>query len=93
MDLSLTPLNETSRIITFGWMPIPCAGYVFYVNNKRVSNTWNTLMSQVTFQKVPNAKYKVEALGIIATGEYPPPVPTNSEKYSEDTYGSFAYSK
>lgn len=93
IDLPLTIIYETERVIKLGWTPSPnCLGYVFYVNDKRVSNTWNPEVSEVRFNKVAGAIYKVRAVGIAAEGVYPPNTPSNAEEYSADPYGSAVYS-
>ncbi len=70
-SLPLTKLSETTKTITLGWTPIPCEGYEFLVNDKRVSNTWDASARQVKFGKVSSGKYSVRALGVIAQGVYP----------------------
>jgi hypothetical protein len=92
IDLPLTKVSETSTVITFSWTPVPCLGYVFYVNDMRVSNSFDPLKNTIRFHKVANGIYKVEAFGTIARGTYPPTSSPNSEKYSEDPYGNAVYS-
>lgn len=79
MSINLTKISETQSKITLGWTPVPgCIGYVFYADDKRVSNTWDPLRSSVTFSKGP-AKFRVDAIGVEDTGVYPPvttPPPT-----------------
>lgn len=91
-DLLLTKVSETTKLITFSWTPVPCLGYAFYVNDSRVSNSFDPLKNEVRFYKVSNAIYKVVAFGVVAEGSYPPTSSPNSEKYSEDPYGSAVYS-
>lgn len=89
-DLPLTVLNESTKVITLGWTPPPnCVGYVFYVNNNRVSNTWNPAISEVRFNKVAGGVYKVRALSALAEGAHPPQL---SEKYGADKYSEAVYS-
>jgi hypothetical protein len=92
-DLPLTKISETTKNITLGWTPVLCIGYVFYVNGKRVSNTWNSVLSQVTFSKSPGAIYRVQAVGVNASGTYPPATLPNVETYSGDPYGTGLYTK
>jgi hypothetical protein len=93
IDLSLIKVSETNRLITFSWTPVPCAGYVFYVDNTRVSNSWDPFKSSIRFNKVPDAVYKVEAVEVNARGTYPSTSVPDSEDYSEEPYGVGAYSK
>jgi hypothetical protein len=92
-DLPLTKIFETTKVITLGWTPVPCIGYVFYTNGTRVSNTWDASMSQTRFYKVPNGVYKVVAVGVNATGTYPAGVAPTSEAYSAEPYNTGVYSK
>lgn len=93
MDLRLTKIAETTTIITLGWTPpIPCFGYVFYVNDKRVSNTWDPTMNHTRFHKIEGAVYKVVAVEVAAIGVYPPGTPTDSENYGSEDYGAAIYS-
>lgn len=89
----MTLLSETPRVITLGWTPpANCIGYVYYVNDKRVANTWNPTVQQARFGKVEGAVYRVIALAAGATGTYPSDVSENPENYSVDPYGSAVYS-
>jgi hypothetical protein len=91
MDLPLTKIGETGTTITLKWTPILCMGYVFYRNGTRVSNTWNSMQSQIRFAK--GTSYRVVAIGAIAEGTYPSSTPSNSEAYSAEPYTSGPYSK
>lgn len=74
MALTLTKLSETSSKITLGWTPVAGAiGYRFQsaVTAPKWSHTWDATRDRVTFSKA--AWYKVEALGVEAVGDYPPP--------------------
>lgn len=70
-DLTLTKLSETVTTVTLGWTPPPaCRGYRFEANGKR-SSTLDGTRSSVKFAKP--GPYKVEALGTLASGVFPPP--------------------
>lgn len=78
-DLPLTKLAETATTITLGWTPIGDRGYRFTREkaNGKFSSTWDSTVKQATFSK-DSAWYKVEALGLAASGQYPsvtPPPP------------------
>lgn len=91
-NLTLTKIIESESLITFSWDPVQCLGYVFYHNGQRVSNTWDPLVHQIRFSKGPKGDtYKVVALGEVASGVYPAPIPEN-KAYAEDSYSSGAYS-
>jgi hypothetical protein len=91
-DLPLTVTETSNRILVSWTPPVGCLGYALYVNDKRVSNSWNPELNHTRFAKVNGAVYKVVALGIHAQGVYPPAVPPNSEDYGEDPYSSAVYS-
>lgn len=73
--LPLTKLSETATTITLGWAPVGDRGYRFTREkaNGVWSNTWDPTVKQATFSK-DSAWYKVEALGEVAAGQYPPAV-------------------
>lgn len=93
IDLPLKMVSETQRIITLGWTPVPCIGYVFYVNNTRVANSWDPFKNSIRFNKVQGATYTVEAVEVNAKGTYPPISVPSSEDYSEEPYGVGVYSR
>lgn len=92
IDIPLTKKVEGTKTITLSWTPVPCVGYVFYVNDTRVSNTWNPALTEITFHKVENGIYKVKALEIAGEGIYPKAQPIDSEEYNLEAYGSGVYS-
>lgn len=71
MNLPLTKISETASKITLGWTPVPGAiGYRFQsAASLKWSHTWDPTRDSVTFSKA--AWYKVEALMVGATGDYP----------------------
>ncbi len=72
-DLPLHIISETNTTITLGWTPpAACRGYVFNANGKR-SSTLDPTRSTVKFAKP--GPYHVDALGTLATGDYPPVTP------------------
>lgn len=74
--IQLTKTSETASKISFSYAPVPgCIGYVFYANDQRVSNTWDPLKSTVTFGKIANGRYRVDAVGVEDSGVYPPTAP------------------
>lgn len=79
--MNLTVLNQTGLAVTVGWTPVPgCAGYVFYRDGVRVSNTWNPTRSQVKFALDGNPHtFKVEAVAAVDSGTIqigaPTPIP------------------
>lgn len=79
MNLPLTKISETSTKITLGWTPVPGAvGYRFQSSTQapKWSHTFDPTRDRVTFSKAD--WYKVEALGVSASGEFPvtaPPPP------------------
>jgi hypothetical protein len=77
LAIVLTKTSETSSKITFAFTPVMTAvGYVFFADEKRVSNTWDPLKSSITFSKGA-ARYRVDAVGVRDSGTYtvdsPPP--------------------
>jgi len=73
-------VSQTETTITYGWTPEPESnsdGYRFYVNGARVSNSADPLLSSVTFQKVPDAKYGITELfrGPLFEDQPTPPTP------------------
>lgn len=94
MSISLNVVSQTSTKITFAWTPVAgCAGYVFYADGKRVSNSWDPQKSSVTFAKGASA-YRVDAVAVSDSGSYPPPlppppppsVPTMKKPYRADSW-------
>lgn len=86
--ITLTVISETKATLTVGWTPITGSrGYAFYVDGKRVSNTWDASVRQVKFGK-PDAgvhTYEVVALTMLDQGslQWPavtPPVPGTALK-------------
>lgn len=74
-DLPLHVISETKTMIRVGWTPVPgAAGYVYRVDGRRVSNTWDPAKSWTDFSKALGTKYGVEAIAPVAAGIYPPPV-------------------
>lgn len=72
-DLPLTKISETDKTITLGWEPVGlAAGYVFFAGGKRVSNTWDTSKTWAKFAKP--GPWSVQAVGVLASGVYPPVV-------------------
>lgn len=74
--IQLTKISETASKITLGWSPVPGAiGYRFQsaLQAPKWSHTWDATRSQATFGKA--AWYKVEALGLADSGEYPAAAP------------------
>lgn len=72
-DLPLHKISETASTITLGWTPPAAArGYIFYLDDKRVSGSLDGTKDRVRFSKP--GPYKVEALGTLATGAFPAPV-------------------
>lgn len=80
-DLALTKLSETASTITLGWTPPAGAqGYLFFAGARR-SSTLDGSRSSVRFSK-GTGPYRVQALGVIAEGSYPPPVvPSSGPSY------------
>ena len=78
--IQLRKVSETATKITLGWSKVANAdGYRFYVNGKQVSRTCDRNKTEVTFGKVPNGQYTVEAVFFsrLDEGTYPtdpPPV-------------------
>lgn len=71
-DLPLTKLSETATTITLGWTPpAGCKGYVFWNQTKR-SSTLDGSRSSARFAKP--GSYRVEALGLLSAGVWPPVV-------------------
>lgn len=71
--IALTKTSETTSKISFSWHPVPGAvGYVFFADDKRVSNTWDPSRGSVTFGKVPGGRYRVDAVGVEDSGSWPP---------------------
>lgn len=83
--ITLIVVSESARELVVSWAPVPNAtGYVFYVDGKRVSNTWDPTIKQIVFGK-PDAgehTYEVVALTMLDLGslQWPaaaPPPPTD----------------
>lgn len=71
--LPLTKLSETATTITLGWTPpVGCQGYKFWADTTK-STTMDGSRSSVRFAKGASS-YRVQALGLLAEGTYPPPV-------------------
>lgn len=68
----VSKIGETAKTITLGWIPVPCLGYMFLADGRRVSHTWDPNVAQVRFAKGA-AEYKVVPLLGGEAGVYPPP--------------------
>ncbi len=69
--LPLHLVSETATTITLGWTPpTGILGYIFYVNGKRVSNTWDATRKTTSFSRKPSAVYQVVAIKQAASGRY-----------------------
>lgn len=86
--MELRKTAETATTITFGWDPVAGAsGYRFTAEKQaKPSHTWDPTRSSVRFAK-GSAWYRVEALKVGDTGEWPtvappppPPPPANGAK-------------
>lgn len=77
MSLTLRVLAETEQTITLGWDPVPgCVGYRFSrEGHEKFSHTWDPARSSVRFAK-GSEWYRVEALGVGESGQYPPAAPS-----------------
>ena len=88
-ELALTKISETSTKITLGWTPVPgAAGYRYQSATQapKYSHTWDPNANKVTFSKA--AWYKVEALSVEATGNYPPSTPPPSNFLLDEQWNS-----
>lgn len=74
--LDLRLIGETSNTITLGWTPVGNRGYRFTREkaNGKWSHTWDSTRSSATFSK-DSAWYRVEALGLAESAQYPPVSP------------------
>jgi hypothetical protein len=72
--LTLRKLSEDATTITLGWDPVAGIGYRFTRSaaNGRYSHTWDPTRSSARFSK-DSGWYAVEAMGLSASGVYPPP--------------------
>lgn len=60
-------VSETAHTVTVGWSPIAGSrGYVFYVDGRRVSNTWDPSVAQVRFGKPDAGEHDYEVVALTA---------------------------
>lgn len=79
MSIAIQKLSETASTITLGWTPVSgCLGYRFSSSStSKPSVTWDPSRSSVKFSKAD--WYKVEALEVRDSGQYPAaPAPPSS---------------
>lgn len=69
--IALTVVSETAKTLTLGWTPTPSAiGYEFYVDGRRVSNSWNGALGQVVFGKPDSGEHTYQVLAVGQLGEH-----------------------
>jgi len=87
--LDVRKISEDATTITLGWTPVPGAvGYRLTREkaNGRYSHTWDPQRAQARFAK-DSDWYRVEALGSLASGDYPPPTPASGFLRGHSSHG------